>query len=403
MSQYGAYGLAQHGKSFSQHPAPLLPPHLDRHDRRRPREGPAHVRPVLGRLLGAPRKPAGARSPRTSSTRSRSRVRASRSSTTRATRSIVRRQGQRLGWGVDCGVRAGDLPGQARRRLVERRPAGRSIACRSTTTRAASCPTRCPRAGRGRRSRRRPWPAAPTRSPPASRAPSTSTTTPAARSTAARAPSSPPPTRPFGRPRAWSSRAASGSPRPTSSRPPAGIRRTSRTPSSARPGRATSRACAIPTTASRPTTSGRCACQKSTVASALSGLYSGKLKKIRVLKRGTSPRIVYARVVGSAGSTKVTGDTLKARLGALDSWMSFGKHETRSAGERRRGRASPPRRQQRRRRQRRDGAGKRRHRRRRQGRGAWRAHEARPSRPTLTRWGQTPLGTLPSHWGQTPL
>jgi stage II sporulation protein D len=64
------------------------------------------------------------------------------------------------------------------------------------------------------------------------------------------------------------------------------------------------------------------------VASRLGGLFSGRLKKIHVLKRGTSPRIVYARVVGSAGSTKVTGATLRARLGLFDSWMSFGKHET---------------------------------------------------------------------------
>jgi len=64
------------------------------------------------------------------------------------------------------------------------------------------------------------------------------------------------------------------------------------------------------------------------VSSRLSGLFSGRLRKIHVLERGASPRIVYARVVGSTGSTKVTGSTLESRLGLLDSWMSFGKHET---------------------------------------------------------------------------
>ncbi len=64
------------------------------------------------------------------------------------------------------------------------------------------------------------------------------------------------------------------------------------------------------------------------ISSRLSGLFGGRLRKIHVLERGTSPRIVYARVVGSSGSTKVTGSTLESRLGLLDSWMSFGKHET---------------------------------------------------------------------------
>ncbi|MDX6638335.1 MAG: hypothetical protein QOJ01_1846, partial [Solirubrobacterales bacterium] len=67
---------------------------------------------------------------------------------------------------------------------------------------------------------------------------------------------------------------------------------------------------------------------RSTIASQLSGLFSGRLKKIHVLRRGASPRIVYAKVVGSGGSTKVTGPTLKARLNLMDSWLNFGKHET---------------------------------------------------------------------------
>jgi stage II sporulation protein D len=60
-----------------------------------------------------------------------------------------------------------------------------------------------------------------------------------------------------------------------------------------------------------------------TMASALSGLYSGRLRGIRVLKHGVSPRIVYARVVGSAGGSRVTGPTLESRLGLMSTWERF--------------------------------------------------------------------------------
>ncbi len=43
----------------------------------------------------------------------------------------------------------------------------------------------------------------------------------------------------------------------------------------------------------------------------------------RGARRGRSPRIVRARVVGSAGSTRVTGDTLRARLGLRSTWARF--------------------------------------------------------------------------------
>jgi stage II sporulation protein D len=63
----------------------------------------------------------------------------------------------------------------------------------------------------------------------------------------------------------------------------------------------------------------------SEMESKLSGLFSGKLKKIRVLKTGRSPRIVRAKVVGSRGSTKVSGDTLRFRLGLRSTWAKFKK------------------------------------------------------------------------------
>lgn len=59
--------------------------------------------------------------------------------------------------------------------------------------------------------------------------------------------------------------------------------------------------------------------------SKLSGLFSGKLRKIDVLERGKSPRIVRARVVGSGGGQLVSGDTLRARLGLRSTWARF-KH-----------------------------------------------------------------------------
>ncbi|MCW3012671.1 MAG: SpoIID/LytB protein, partial [Solirubrobacterales bacterium] len=55
----------------------------------------------------------------------------------------------------------------------------------------------------------------------------------------------------------------------------------------------------------------------------LGGLLKGKLKSIRVTKRGVSPRIVSAKVVGSRGSTVVNGATLRARFGLFDSWATF--------------------------------------------------------------------------------
>ena len=59
--------------------------------------------------------------------------------------------------------------------------------------------------------------------------------------------------------------------------------------------------------------------------SKLSGLFSGNLQRIRILRTGRSPRIVRAKVVGSADSTKVSGDTLQFRLGLRSTWAKFRK------------------------------------------------------------------------------
>lgn len=51
----------------------------------------------------------------------------------------------------------------------------------------------------------------------------------------------------------------------------------------------------------------------------------GRLERIVVTKRGVSPRIVWARLYGSGGVTRIRGDQLEAALGAYDRWMSFEK------------------------------------------------------------------------------
>lgn len=55
----------------------------------------------------------------------------------------------------------------------------------------------------------------------------------------------------------------------------------------------------------------------------LSGLVKGRFEAIEVLQRGRSPRIIAAEVVGSRGRTRVSGATLRARLGLYDTWAYF--------------------------------------------------------------------------------
>jgi stage II sporulation protein D len=58
-------------------------------------------------------------------------------------------------------------------------------------------------------------------------------------------------------------------------------------------------------------------------AKRLGKLVKGKLVGIRVTQRGVSPRIVSAVVIGSAGSTTVTGAQLQGAFGLLSTWASF--------------------------------------------------------------------------------
>jgi stage II sporulation protein D len=63
----------------------------------------------------------------------------------------------------------------------------------------------------------------------------------------------------------------------------------------------------------------------------LAGLVKGRFRGIRVVKRGASPRIVAADIVGTGGRTRVDGATLRARLGLLDTWAYFTSIATRKA------------------------------------------------------------------------
>jgi stage II sporulation protein D len=57
----------------------------------------------------------------------------------------------------------------------------------------------------------------------------------------------------------------------------------------------------------------------------LSGYVAGRFRKIVVLSRGVSPRVIRARVVGSKGSHVINGPTLRTRLGLFDSWAYFSR------------------------------------------------------------------------------
>jgi stage II sporulation protein D len=57
--------------------------------------------------------------------------------------------------------------------------------------------------------------------------------------------------------------------------------------------------------------------------SKLSGLFGGSLQRIEVVETGVSPRIVRAKVIGSSGSSTVSGSTLQSRLGLRSTWARF--------------------------------------------------------------------------------
>lgn len=65
-------------------------------------------------------------------------------------------------------------------------------------------------------------------------------------------------------------------------------------------------------------------------AARLHGLVRGSFKGIEVLRRGYSPRILTANVLGSAGRTAVSGPELAARLGLYSTWAYFSARDGQS-------------------------------------------------------------------------
>ena len=61
------------------------------------------------------------------------------------------------------------------------------------------------------------------------------------------------------------------------------------------------------------------------ISAKLGGYLKGQLKRVVVTKRGASPRIVWAKLYGTGGVSKIRGDRLQSALGAYDRWMEFRK------------------------------------------------------------------------------
>jgi stage II sporulation protein D len=61
------------------------------------------------------------------------------------------------------------------------------------------------------------------------------------------------------------------------------------------------------------------------ISSRLGGHLKGRLNRVAVTQRGASPRIVWARLFGTGGVSRIRGDRLAGALGAYDRWMTFRK------------------------------------------------------------------------------
>ncbi|HEY5943570.1 MAG TPA: SpoIID/LytB domain-containing protein [Solirubrobacterales bacterium] len=61
------------------------------------------------------------------------------------------------------------------------------------------------------------------------------------------------------------------------------------------------------------------------ISSRLGGYLQGKLKQVVITKTGVSPRIISAKLVGTGGTSTVTGSQLSVALGGYDTWMTFEK------------------------------------------------------------------------------
>lgn len=67
------------------------------------------------------------------------------------------------------------------------------------------------------------------------------------------------------------------------------------------------------------------------INSRLAPYVDGRLQRIEVLERGDSPRIDWARLIGSGGADRIRGDTLQQALGLYDRWARFKRVKARGA------------------------------------------------------------------------
>jgi stage II sporulation protein D len=61
------------------------------------------------------------------------------------------------------------------------------------------------------------------------------------------------------------------------------------------------------------------------ISDRLGGYLDGRLKQVVIAKTGVSPRIIEAKLIGTGGVTTVSGEQLEVALGGYDTWMSFEK------------------------------------------------------------------------------
>jgi stage II sporulation protein D len=61
------------------------------------------------------------------------------------------------------------------------------------------------------------------------------------------------------------------------------------------------------------------------ISEKLAAYLDGRLKQIVITKRGVSPRIIAAKLIGTGGVTTVSGEQLEVALGGYDTWMTFQK------------------------------------------------------------------------------
>lgn len=61
------------------------------------------------------------------------------------------------------------------------------------------------------------------------------------------------------------------------------------------------------------------------ISKRLGSYLDGRLKRVVITKTGFSPRIVSAKLIGTGGTTTVTGEQLELALGGYATWMTFQK------------------------------------------------------------------------------